>query len=362
MKLSIYYFSGIPFNFLKQRPQQLYLSWKKQLAYTNDIYFVQPPTTALRYLYQLLTNKERNVIILSKFNLEKKYKDILKKDSNTKKIAIVSSYIWNDFVSKEHFDLICYDYIDDLDVFINGNQKIKDEVHFKHNNLINKSDYIFVTADKLEDEIRAKYPSKKIFRASNGVDVDFFLQNKTKSVAKINNADRKTVGYVGAIFDWIDVELIFKTAKLLPMYDFILIGPVSNNNKSFIAAKPANVFFIGKKKYDEVPSYIEKFNVTIIPFKLSSISESTDPIKLYEYFAMGKPVVSTPMRQLEKYNNGQLLKTAQSADQFSEAVNYFMNNDTQIWQKQRESIAREHSWDKIAKVFSNVFYSTTDKG
>jgi glycosyltransferase involved in cell wall biosynthesis len=113
------------------------------------------------------------------------------------------------------------------------------------------------------------------------------------------------VGYVGSP-EWVDFNLVFRAAAALPEATFAMIGATSAD-AAVDDPPPANVFFLGRKDYTSVPAYVDAFDVAIIPFKTEKIMSSADPVKFYEYFALGKPVVSTPNKQLATFNDGRML-------------------------------------------------------
>ena len=367
-KIGVFYFSSIPYNFLKQRPQQLYKELKENFSDNSDFFYVEPPSLSNK-LKRILQKKEyaniydSNVLTLPFFPQFKKFGRtetffnklftffITKYFSGfklEKKIAIICTPFWEPFISKKNFDVICYDYLDSIKV--HNNEYYSVDIAQKHEKLILKSDLIFATAEKLKEEINLKYPDKKVVIVPNGVNPTFFRKFKNKN--KIKN-DKKVIGYVGALFEWVDIDLIYKSAKKLKNINFVLVGPISQDNYNIIKFKPNNVFFIGEKPYEDMPSFINSFDVAIIPFKVGSISESTDPIKVYEYFSLGKPVVSTFLRQLEKYNDGKLLKIAYTDVEFVEHLNFFLKNDNEKWKKERNLVVNQNTWYNRAKLMLN---------
>lgn len=370
----IFYFSNIPYNFLKQRPQQLYDEWKKNESF--EVFYFEPPNFNIllrMILKKLVYSGDKNILTLSppisflislfscRIKILRYLGNILQKKSifpnlinnNLKRflnkestnIAILSSPIWEPFINKPDFDIICYDYLDSVIVHS------KEEGYEKKNHdLILKSDLIFTTAEKLKEDVFSISYKKDVLNVSNGVNLHFFQENKNLVVKNYKKGTKKVVGYVGAIFEWIDLDLIFESAKSLSNVIFILVGPINGENKKYLRKKPKNVFFVGQKPYNEVPAYINSFDVAIIPFKNDGdISESTDPIKVYEYFSLGKPVVSTYLRQLKRFD-GNLLKIITNPNEFNKAINYFLNEDKEQYQNERKRIAYENSWSNKATL------------
>jgi glycosyltransferase involved in cell wall biosynthesis len=276
-------------------------------------------------------------------------KKLISKNTTEKTIAIACNGLLEPYLDRELFDVICYDHLDSLDIHLgSSNYNLTKKLH---NMLLEKSDIVFVTADKLKQEVESQYPGKTVVMVTNGVDCDFFSKNKNSyAVPDYIKSTRPIVGYIGAIWDWINVELVHEVARLSPEIDYLMIGPVSTNNEVFVDARPDNVYYLGRKPYDMIPAYLDLFDVAIIPFVSGDISESTDPIKLYEYFALGKPVVTTNMRQLRKFNDGTVLRMVNDPIEFVKAVRSFIECDSAENKIRREKLAQDNSWHNKASL------------
>lgn len=354
MTTDVFYFSAVDFEFLTQRPQQLFNEWST-MSTDHTFYYVEPfrrglflPRTGkiVRpsfYFYFTKYGMPR-LESVNKFFVER----LAKRTQGHKRVAIACTSLWEPYIDRSTFDFICYDYLDALEVHSGAaNYSI---VKQRHERLMAKSDIIFVTAEKLREEVRSVHPDKKVVTVANGVDCDFFTQRRGAMVNDYARADRKVVGYVGAIADWIDLELVHATARLTPELDYVFVGPVMGKNVAVTKTKPDNVFYLGAKAYDSVPSYIDLFDIALIPFVKSNISESTDPIKLYEYFALGKPVVATPMLQLSKFNDRRKLAFGETPAAFAEEIRHLLQNDDEQSQCMRQEVARDNSWASKASV------------
>ena len=101
------------------------------------------------------------------------------------------------------------------------------------------------------------------------------------------------VGYVGEVADWFDTELILRLARRQPEWSIVLVGPATADARDALAG--ANVHVLGRRPYSELPRYLAGFDCGLIPFRASPLTAAVSPVKLYEYLAAGKPVVSTPL-------------------------------------------------------------------
>jgi glycosyltransferase involved in cell wall biosynthesis len=117
--------------------------------------------------------------------------------------------------------------------------------------------------------------------------------------------------YVGALARWFDFALLADVARALPGWDFRLYGETLDGawGRSPAAALD-NVAFLGARAHAEIPRLLADANVAILPFVVSPVTAFVSPIKLYEYFAAGKPVVSSPMPEAEAFAEARIARTA----------------------------------------------------
>jgi glycosyltransferase involved in cell wall biosynthesis len=393
-RAEIIYFSPIGYEHLFQRPQHLYTIWKRTRSDMYDFFYVDPPifttlryiTEHLRYVPDLLRgrrasrehDKDPNRIIgwinipvemfgfslfgqVNKHFMRVALNTALK--SPNPKIAIVGSGFWEPYISKDDFDLICYDYLDPIGLVSRHPDLNKKTLQHEHEKLIAKSDIIFVTAELLKEDARSIAYDTEIVMVANGVDVDFFEHNKSLRATKPSNQrKKKRVGYMGT-YDWVDIHLISKIAQHLTDVDFLLIGLYDEQVEQYRYVMPDNVFLPGRlEPYARLPACVNTFDVGLIPFKTSPITDAIDPVKLYEYFALGKPVVATDLRQLRRYNDGSLLRVANTVDEFVDAITFFLKHDSEVWRESRRDIARQNSWlSKATIMMDNIESKLTDR-
>ena len=234
----------------------------------------------------------------------------------------------------------------------------------QHEKLIAKSDIIFVTAESLKEDARSISDDKEIVMVSNGADVDFFEHNQNpRAPATSNQRNKKRVGYMGT-YDWVDMDIICAIAQQLSDVDFLLIGLYDEQVERYRYAKPDNVFLPGRlEPYARLPAYVNTFDVGLIPFETGPITDAIDPVKLYEYFSLGKPVVATDLQQLRRYNDGSLLRVANTVDEFVKAITFFLNHDSEVWRESRRDIARQNSWLSKARIMmDNIESKLADRG
>jgi glycosyltransferase involved in cell wall biosynthesis len=251
---------------------------------------------------------------------------------------------YSSLIGKLNERMVVYDCADDRMEFAGVPQWIKEYLEL----LINKAQIIFATSDNLYNKMR-QYGKDNVYMVGNGVDVDHFKKamSNIPIPEDIKMLKKPIIGYFGVIDQWLDLELIKKLASAYPNSSILLIGPIMlmpceelNELK-----KCQNVFFIGKRPYNLLPSYLKAFDVCIIPFKMNELTKSVNPVKLYEYLAGWKNVVSTALPEINKYND--LVYIAQDYDDFIHKLNLALSSDIQSYQT--NTVLNENAWDTKVK-------------
>ncbi len=152
-----------------------------------------------------------------------------------------------------------------------------------------------------------------VIHIGNGCDVNHFDYKKNFDRPADLPEGKKIVGYSGVIAEWFDMNNYMKLVKEMPDVNFVIIGSVLKHQYSFNIESgwniPENLFFLGLKSYEELPQYIANFDVCLIPFvSESELIEVTDPLKFYEYAAMGKPIVSAELPEIRHYGIADIYK------------------------------------------------------
>jgi hypothetical protein len=209
------------------------------------------------------------------------------------------------FLSYNAFDLAplrraraVYELIDELHVF-RGDAA---EIAANHERLLDTADVVVATARNLLAQVAVRRPDAIL--CPNAADYEHFRRAREPSLrvpeelARRLRPGRPVVGYYGALATWFDYELVRFAALERPDVDFVLIGPDYDGSLAATDLPSlANVHRLDSQPYATLPAYLRAFDVAMIPFVINDITESTSPIKLFEYMAGGKPVVTTPMQE-----------------------------------------------------------------
>ena len=158
----------------------------------------------------------------------------------------------------------------------------------------NKADVIFTVSKALMNVFKE---NQNVHWVANGVDVSYF-----STAIKYRHIDEiVTIGYVGKIQDRVDFELVERCLKEYKNMKFIFVGPIFSQAKKIkkIQRNNNNIKFLGDIHYADLPNVLKKIDVAIMPHKIDAFTDSMNPLKLYEYLASGKPVVSTTVAGTE---------------------------------------------------------------
>ena len=192
---------------------------------------------------------------------------------------------------------VVYDCIDNWDSTLGGNWYSKE----KELEIIGFSNVLIASAKTLADRIRT-LTDKDVHLIPNAVNTRLF----DPSIEYTRPGDLpsgKPIGmYTGALWgEWFDWDLLKHLAKNLRDFNFAMIGNIPEKNPKYKEMREyENIFFLGLKNQFELPGYLYHVNVCIVPFKFDEkIIKYTNPLKVYEYIAMRKPVISTYMNELE---------------------------------------------------------------
>jgi glycosyltransferase involved in cell wall biosynthesis len=178
----------------------------------------------------------------------------------------------------------------------------------------------------------------------NGSDYEHFKHASTNLMRPDDMPDTKgapLIGYYGAIYTWMDLELVYAIADKYPV---VLIG----SNKLYnLSVSHHNITMLDMKPYQQLPNYLSWFDVAIIPFKLSHMIKGCDPVKFYEYIAAGKPVVASEMQELKKFSS--YIYFANKSN-ISEMVNKALSENNSAKVRSRQRVALKNSWRNRANT------------
>lgn len=347
---------------LFQRPQhiQTQLSNKKCLIF----YEITTVTDKVRTFKKVkdnlylvnFNNRAIKSLILNEVNKinKPKYIQFYSTDA-TVSLAELKEYINNGYK-------VIYEYIDDISPLLIGAKQLPANVKDKYEYMLQDTENVFtiVTADEIKKDVLSKRKDEKVAFSCNGVDYKHFteLDNNYKvdeEFEKIVKKGKPIIGYYGALATWFDYDLVKKLAKERPEYNIVFLG--IKYDGSFDEAHLedcSNIYFMGSRDYKVLPYYAKEFTICTIPFLINSITNATSPVKLFEYMALDKPIVTTAMPECKKYKS---VMIANSHEEFISLVDKAVKmnkQDNKDYYELLKKEALENTWDEKANIIVNL--------
>lgn len=240
---------------------------------------------------------------------------------------------------------ILYEFVDPFDPLISG--YIPPFILERHKKIIeDESIFFFATAESLLSQVP---PTRKnAFLSPNGVNLSHWASfNKNADVPPLSFPRRIVLGYHGALANWLDYELLTKIAQT-DKYTLLLIGPEYDNSlKESGLTKYETVMYLGPISHDRLPVLAQNYDISILPFTTSSLSDGVSPIKLFEYMALGRPILTTSSKEVVKYKSCIVVK---NAEDFLEKIPYALSMaDNNEYLEILRTEAAENDWNKRAR-------------
>ncbi len=341
---------------LFQRPQHI----ANNLSKLNSLVFYE--VTTMTDKVKTIKKHQDNLYLFNYNNvcLNKILMKELSKVSKPKYIELYSTdwklsvHNIKDYISNG-FKFI-YEYIDHLSPDLAGTKDLPQNIIDKYEYAIhNKDTYIVVTADELKKDIVSKRGETNLIFSSNGVDYKFFenfdnyeLESGFKDI--INNG-KINICYYGALAKWFDYDLIKKIAKT-NKYNVILFGIKYDESFDLNIKNENNIYFMGPRDYKVLKYYAKECDILTIPFLLNDITASTSPVKIFEYMALHKPILTTDMKECRKYKSVFIGKS--HTDFINKLDEVYKIKDDKKYIELLDKEAKENDWKEKAQAIIDL--------
>lgn len=376
--MNILYISKLDWFWTKQRPQQLVTQLSKHTKI--DFLSLKPwrnngnkvirdskndNIKASKLLindnmsvYRVKVMPKRNKLIMQAINnlLLKRYiKNLIKKNQYDMIVCTHPTHV--DYLPSNLNIRIIYDCMDDQ-LGLEPDDFIRERTKLQEKRLVQCCELIIATSFFLKKQLVSRYKlnADKVTVINNGVDTNNF---KLSSIVGIKPITKKPIiGYVGSIDYWFDLTLILNSAKKHPEFEYKFIGPIGESMKNKIANLPKNVNFSGSIIHSKVPEEIQQFSVAIMPFIANDMIKSVNPVKLYEYLALGRPTISIKYPETEKFSK--VVSLYINDITFDSALMKALSNGfDEGLVAERLKFAKQNSWEHRAREFLKVIDNKT---
>jgi len=237
---------------------------------------------------------------------------------------------------------VVYDCMDELSAFRGappGLRRLEKE-------LLARADVLFTGGRSLYEAKRSLHPSTHLFPSS--VDVKHFGRARQAQPEPADQATiaRPRIGYFGVIDERLDLDLLTGLAQRRPSWQIVMVGPLAKLGEADLP-RAGNIHWLGLKPYAELPAYLAGWDVAIMPFAINEATRFISPTKTPEYLAGGRPVVSTPVRDVvQPYGDAGLVTIAPDVEGFVEAVEQALTCDRSLLLRRADQLLERQSWDR----------------
>jgi len=211
------------------------------------------------------------------------------------------------------------------------------ELHEKANLIITAS-----------EALTTRFPAAKTRVLTHGVDYELF-STPCGRAADFPDNGKPVAGFYGSLAEWLDIDLLESTIKRLPHWDFVFIGKPEVDTS--VLESLENVHLLGPRSHCDLPGYSQHWDVSLLPFKDNAQIRACNPLKLCEYLAAGKPIVSTPFPALSPYKT--LISMVRSVDEMVEAIDRHRPvTEHNCFSKDLRNSVSGQSWQAKAELVS----------
>jgi glycosyltransferase involved in cell wall biosynthesis len=226
--------------------------------------------------------------------------------------------------------------------------------------LFEKADVVFTGGHSLYEA--KKHLHKNIHPFPSSIDKQHFAKarNGKQDPPDQQHIPHPRLGFYGVLDERFDIELIKEVALAKPDWQIVLIGPVVKIDEASLP-RLSNIHYLGGKQYSELPDYISGWDIALVPFAINESTKYISPTKTPEYLAAGKPVISTPIRDVvEPYGTNKLVHIINNADEFIHAAETILNQeDHSEWLSTVDGFLADNSWDSTCCNMAKLLQKDT---
>jgi UDP-galactopyranose mutase len=348
-------FSHLRWNFVFQRPQHLMTRFARemQVIYWEEPVDIGPKETAFLQVREAEDAANVRVIVphLPQGMPEDAREAALKRllDAHVASIRgpLIAWYytpMMLPFSRHLDADVVVFDAMDELSKFKFAPAKLLE----LEQEVIDRADVVFTGGTSLFEAKKDRHANVHCFPSS--VDRAHFCKARAHLFDPADQEDlpRPRLGFYGVLDERFDIDLLDAVAKMRPDWSFVMVGPVVKIAPEDLP-KRSNIHYLGGKTYDQLPAYLSGWDVALMPFAMNESTQFISPTKTPEYLAGGKPVVSTPIRDVVRtYGHLEGVKIASTPNEFVAACEEALelsHNPESGWLAEADLMLSAASWN-----------------
>jgi glycosyltransferase involved in cell wall biosynthesis len=344
-------FSHLRWGFVFQRPNHLLSRFSKH----QRVFFIEEPIFHDGDEKLEIENYNENLFVvtphikggLSEEEVQNRQRQFINKLFTNMNIDRYFSWYYTPmalpFTDHLSPEVVVYDCMDELSAF----KFAPPQLTILEKELLRKADVVFTGGQSIYEA--KKDAHHNIYAFPSSIDKHHF--GKARKI-KQDPEDQKHIpyprfGFFGVIDERFDIELIDAVAKAKPDWQFILLGPIVKIDPESLP-RYRNVHYLGGKKYEELPEYLAGWDIAMVAFAMNESTKFISPTKTPEYLAAGKPVISTPIRDVVRpYGDNKLVHIVSNADEFIKAAEKELSKKRKTsWLKKVDDFLLYNSWDR----------------
>ena len=357
-------FSHLRWNFVFQRPQHLMNRFAREMnvIYWEEPVDIGPRETAFLQIREAEGASNIRIIVphlpegMPDDAREATLKRLLDAHLASLRGTLVAWYytpMMLPFSRHIEADVTVFDAMDELSKFKFAPVKLLD----LEQELIDRADVVFTGGSSLYEAKKDRHDNIHCFPSS--VDRAHFCKARARLFDPADQEDlpRPRLGFYGVIDERFDTEMLDKVAAMRPDWSFVMVGPVVKIAPDDLPRRH-NIYYLGGKTYDQLPSYLAGWEVALMPFAMNESTQFISPTKTPEYLAGGRPVVSTPIKDVVRhYGHLEGVKIASTAEEFvaacEEALGLSRNRESG-WLAEADLMLSAASWDTTQARMSGL--------
>jgi len=199
--------------------------------------------------------------------------------------------------------------------------------------------------------------AKNHYYVPNGVDVQGFIQERYKIPEIVRYISGIILGVVGTFDERVDIELLEFILENIEGAILLLVGPIQTDIGKL--GRHPRVLRVGKRQYEEIPSFIKTFDVALIPYRVNEVTKAVYPVKLHEYLVFGKPVVATDLPELKQFST--IMWIANTKEKYLHFVRLAIKEKDEEIRQKRIKVAKENSWEQRTSQITGILQNYLQK-